>query len=1102
VSAATVTCPSCGQENPAAFRMCGMCGASLVGESAAPREERKVVSIVFCDLVGSTARAERADPEDVRAQLSTYHNAVRADLEHYGGTVEKFIGDAVVAVFGAPLVHEDDPERAVRAAIAIRDRALEEGGAEVRIAVNTGEALVSVGSRPEAGEGLVAGDVVNTAARLQSAAPVNGILVGEATYRATERAIEYREHAPVEAKGKAQPVRVWEAVDARSALGLDVDLRPVTRLVGRQRELDQLAGALERARAEREPQLVTIVGVPGMGKSRLVQELSVAVEDLPDLIRWRQGRSLPYGEGVSFWALGEMVKAEAGILETDRADAARTKLQRTVQNACDGGDAPWVEDALKPLLGLGEEGAGGERREESFVAWRRFLEALAEQRPTVLVFEDLHWADEGLLDFVDALVDRATDVPLLVVASARPELLARRPGWGGGKPNAVTLSLAPLSERETAELVHALLDRAVLPADVQAAVLARAGGNPLYAEEFARLVAERGSAEGDLPVPDTVQALIAARLDALGRDEKRVLQDAAVVGKVFWPGALEHDVSEPLLHGLERREFIRRERRSAVGGELQYAFRHVLVRDVAYSQIPRAERAAKHEQAAAWIESLGRGEDVAELLAHHYVSALEYSRAAGRDTAALGARARPALAEAGQRARALGALEAAGRFFDAAIELAPDHDEVWAHLVLERANATMYTHVPELGPVADACNVFRAAGSAEDAARAEMALGEFEWLHARRANADEHFSAAEALVAGAPPSAGKAMVVAELARFAALGDANDHARELATEALDMAEPLDLPHVRANALNSRGIARVMLGDRGGVEDLEICIETARGRNAPELIRGVGNLASVLTGLGELERARALTSEGLDLALELGVAEATWWLKGETANLLYMEGRWDEARTLLEELVETYTRTEFWMDPVVYAWRARLAVARGEGESARPWLERAVSRGREARDQQMLCPSLAIGARLLEELGNGEGVALAREVMSRSREKPRGSLPDDWLKEVWFVLYRNGVEAELAPMLAEFVPTPWVEAVLALTNRDFAHAGHVYEQLGAQTFAADVRLWSAGWLRDQGRRAEADAELERSLAFWRSVGATRYIRDGERLLAAAS
>jgi class 3 adenylate cyclase len=323
------TCPRCGEEVAENAKFCPECGEALAPR-AAPREERKVVTVVFCDLVGSTAKAEQLDPEDVRALLSSYHERVRVELERFGGTVEKFIGDAVMAVFGAPVTHEDDPERAVRAALAVRDAAIQDGAFQVRIAVHTGEALVAVDARPAEGEAMVAGDVVNTAARLQSAAPENGVLVGDQTYRATERVIEYREHEPVPAKGKAEPVRTWEAVQARSRFGVDLARASRAPLVGRDRELALLVGLLERVKAERAPQLVTLVGVPGIGKSRLLAELFAAVERSEDLVSWRQGRSLPYGDGVSYWALGEMVKAQAGVLETDEPAEAEAKLRAAV----------------------------------------------------------------------------------------------------------------------------------------------------------------------------------------------------------------------------------------------------------------------------------------------------------------------------------------------------------------------------------------------------------------------------------------------------------------------------------------------------------------------------------------------------------------------------------------------------------------------------------------------------------------------------------------------------------------------------------------------------------------------------------------------------
>jgi class 3 adenylate cyclase len=605
-------CAQCGRENPADARFCNACGAPLAAAAPAARRERKVVTALFADLVGFTSRAEQLDPEDVRALLEPYHARLKQELEHHGGTVEKFIGDAVMALFGAPVAHEDDAERAVRAALAIQ--AAVGGEPHVRVGVATGEALVTLDARPAEGEGMAAGDVVNTAARLQSAAPVDGVLVDDTTYRATRDAIVYREHEPVTAKGKAEPVVVWEAVEPRARLGTDVAHDARTALVGRERELGVLRDALARARAERAPQLVTLIGVPGIGKSRLVWELQQHVDADPELITWRQGRCLSYGEGIAFWALGEMVKAQAGLLETDTAEEAEAKLAETVAALVPAPEREWVRGHARPLAGL--PGAGGSGRDEAFAAWRRLLEAMAEQRPAVLVFEDLHWADDGLLDFVDHLVDWAAEVPMLVVCTARPELLERRPAWGGGKLNAATLALSPLTAEDSARLVGLLLDQPLLPAPLQAALLERSEGNPLYAEQYVRMLADRGllvreaggwrlAGDEELPLPDTLQATIAARLDGLPPEEKLLLQDAAVHGKVFWLGALgETPALVERLHQLERKGFVRRARRSSVAAESEYAFAHALVRDVAYGQIPRLERARKHRTAAEWTERL------------------------------------------------------------------------------------------------------------------------------------------------------------------------------------------------------------------------------------------------------------------------------------------------------------------------------------------------------------------------------------------------------------------------------------------------------------------------------------------------------------------
>jgi class 3 adenylate cyclase/tetratricopeptide (TPR) repeat protein len=1098
-----LTCPACGSENAADAKFCSQCGARL-DVAARPVEERKIVTVVFCDLVGSTAKAERLDPEDVRAQLSSYHGRVRSELERYGGTVEKFIGDAVVAVFGAPLVHEDDAERGVRAALAIRDWALDEDAVDVRLAVNTGEALVSVDGRAEAGEGLVAGDVINTAARLQGAAPVNGILVGEKTYAATEQHIEYRPREPVAAKGKQEPVAVWEAVSARALLGVDVDLRPVTRLVGRRRELDQLLDALARARAEREPQLVTIVGVPGMGKSRLVQELSVLLEAEPDLIRWRQGRSLPYGEGVTYWALGEMVKAEAGILESDPAGVAESKLHETVARVCSDHDVEWLRSMLQPLVGIADDASGGDRRSEAFAAWRRFVEGLAEENPTVLVFEDLHWADDGLLDFVDNLVDWATDVPLLVVATARPELLARRSHWGGGKPNSATLSLAPLSEAETAELVHAVLERSVLPADVQAAVLARAGGNPLYAEEFARMVAERGEVTD---LPDSLQGLISARLDLLTRAEKELLQDAAVLGKVFWPGALidsgrDESALDDALRALERKEFVRRERRSSVEGELQYVFRHVLVRDVAYAQIPRARRAERHEHVADWIERRVRGEDAAELLAHHYSSALEYSKATGRDVSKLGARARVALRDAGRRAVALNSFLSAARFFDAAVQLTPEDDPEWPRVVLEHAEAAVYVDIAGDQELLRAHELLLA-GDVHDAARAEMLLGEYRWLRGDPAGSHEHFRAAAEFARHMTDENTKLRVLANLARFAALGDENERAVALGRQGLVLAEKLGHDEMRAHLLNTIGVARTALGDDAGLANLEESRAIARRVGGPEYLRASGNLASVLAVHGHLQRSAELHLEAFEVAREIGYEEPTRWLATEIAFDHMLVGDWSEAHRIVDELIAGYETSPFWIQPQTRICRARMLLAEGAVDDAVVDAERAVELVRGSPVFQSLCGPLAFRARLHAELGQTKDAAGLAEELLTTWGETRAGYVELWALDAWFVSRSCGSEARLQSAIDEFgVAIPWLEVVTSLIRRDFGAAVERLELMGAVSAAAEARLWAGECLVEQGRHADASANLERAIAFWRSIGAARYLQRSESLLAAAS
>jgi class 3 adenylate cyclase len=615
------SCPNCGRENPPDARFCNACGAPLAPAAPSFVEERKIVTVLFVDLVGFTARAERLDPEDVRAIQTPYFARVREAIESFGGTVEKYIGDAVMAVFGAPVAHGDDPERAVRAALALLDANKAEPDLQMRIAVNTGEALVSLAPNAAQSEGLVAGDVVNTAARLQSAAPVNGILVGEETYRATRSAIDYEDAEPVVAKGKEAPVLVWRAVAARGAPGERAAGR--VPMVGRESELDALRNIWARVTTERRPQLVTLFGPAGIGKSRLTAEFTELVRI--EGARVIRGRSLPYGGVTPYGSFAAQVKQVAGMFDTDPVDEAAAKLERATRALLDG-DAGEVASHMAMLIGLGQEGAVGDRQ-TLFYSARRFVEALASEQPTVLVFEDIHVAAASLLDLLEMFASRVRDVPLLLLTQARPELLAERPRWGGGLPTYSALQLEPLSGDDANELARRLLEAAGATGVEATVELAEtAEGNPLFLEELAVTVAE-GRAEPD-ELPTSIRGIVAARIDTLPADEREAILDASVVGKVFWPGALGNATADTL-DALEGRDLIRRDPVSRLGEHPQFAFKHQLIREVAYATLPRARRRERHKAIALFLEeAVGEVGDVAPALADHWREAGELERAA------------------------------------------------------------------------------------------------------------------------------------------------------------------------------------------------------------------------------------------------------------------------------------------------------------------------------------------------------------------------------------------------------------------------------------------------------------------------------------------
>jgi class 3 adenylate cyclase/tetratricopeptide (TPR) repeat protein len=1097
-------CTKCGRENPDDARFCNSCAAPLVSREP-PREERKIVSVLFADLVGFTDRAERMDPEDVRALQDPYWGHLRSELERHGGTAEKFIGDAVMALFGAPVAHEDDPERAVRAALAIRDWAREQEKIQVRIAVTTGEALVRLGAHPLGGEGMASGDVVNTASRLQKAAPANGIAVDERTYRSTKHVIDYRSREPLEVRGKAKLVSTWEAVEARSRFGVDVITHDRTPLIGRRRELELLRATLARVREEGAPQLFTIVGVPGIGKSRLVYELMQAVADDPSgIVTWRQGRSLPYGDGVTFWALAEMVKAQAGILETDADEQAEEKLARAVrQLVADDAEAAWVERQVRPLIGLGgERDVSGERRSEARAAWRRFFEALAEWRPLVLVFEDLHWADDGLLDFVDSLVEWVRDVSLLVVATARPELLERRSSWGGGKANATTLSLSPLSEEETGHLISALVKESFLLPELQAALSAHAEGNALYAEQYVRMMGERGQAQ-ELPMPETVHGIIAARLDALSDSEKCLLQNAAVFGKVFWDsavlalGGIDGVDAAECLHALDRKEFVQRARRSSVAGAREYAFRHVLFRDVAYSQIPRAVRAEKHRCAAEWIESLGRSEDHAEMLAHHYLSALELARAAGRSTIALADTARISVRRAGDRALGVNGFESAAVYYEQALELWPETDPEWPQVLFAHARA-LYGSGAAGG--ADALKDARAelyeSGDVEGAAEADAMLADIWWDRGQPRQADEHVGRALTLIYDRPPSPAKAHVLSLVARARMRASDNEEAIAVAREAMALAEAFDLQDLRADTLITMGTARWIEGDLDATADLEHGLQIALEHNALSAVwRGYNNLAIAVGARGELARHDELLGEAVQLANRLGARDRVRFL---AAQLIWGErrrGQWDNAlRSADEFIAECEAGSPHRQEQGMRLLRAKIHVARGDVKAALLDCDQALALARDSHDPGWLSEALGSAVEIHAEAGRlDEARALADEVLSYD---PTPDLDEVISKLAWHAHSLGLDEQQLRPHL-EAVRSFWRRvAELALAGA-FEELADLCAELSFTDREAEARLRAAEALLETGRLDEARAHLRKALAFFRSVRATRFIRLAETL-----
>jgi class 3 adenylate cyclase/tetratricopeptide (TPR) repeat protein len=1046
-------CLTCGAEVPPQARFCPSCGAPVETEAgvvAPPLEERRLVTILFADLAGFTEHSDRADPEDVRRILVPFHAVAKEEIERFGGTLDKFIGDAAMGVFGAPMAHEDDPERAVRAALAIRDR-VSDGNLPVRIAVHTGEALVTSGEGPTVGE-RVAGDVVNTASRLQSFAPEGAVIVGEPTERATRHVIEYEALPATRVKGKAEALHAHVAMNVRTDTPeRDEDDPPP--FVGRIRERELLHDLLGRTIGDRTPRLVTVVGEPGIGKTRLVQDLHEHLRTTHDGTSWHRGRCRPYGESITYAALDEIVRSIAGIAPGAAATEVRSRLDAHV-GALDlsADDRDWMAVRLHPLVGLPADDDAPADGEETFTAWTRFLEASAERSPLTAVIEDLHWADEALLEFLERLMERAPDVPLFLLCTARPELFARRPGWAAAAPHSTTISLSPLTDAEMAELLSALLLRSVMSTADGEVLLRRAGGNPLYAREFVHMLEDRGADEGrgaDEPlgaagasVPDTVQALIAARLDALEAADRVVLQAAAVIGDRFWLGAiaaLEPTASdlEGTLRTLQRRGLIRRSSTSAIEGEAEFSFAHALIRDVAYGRLPRAARSRLHRDMTAWLETVADTSMTAQadLLASHATRALDLARAAGLDDdiAELEASTLRYLVAAGDRQQSLDAARAA-TYYGQALALAPPG----AERAEIRRTATSLGWRSGGMTSDEALEEYRTAGreamEAGDPRLAARVLRRIYYQLGLRGDTAGAHDALEQAIALVEQDGGAKEVLAEL--YACRSEAEMFAGR-SEDSLRWAErALELPHtdtVALMALHLRGNARCETGDLGGVDDLRRALEIAEDSGVAidivtsysYLLEWVGLEDGPSTGL-PMNRAT------VDLCRRRGIEGQGMWSRAEGLWLRFDAGLWDE---LLDEVRDLEAWAEAHGDAqittVARLYRGRVLTLRGEADTAVALADGFMPVARQIEDLQVLAPALVVAVVAHAAAGDPPAAAALAEEFDLATADGPTEYRELYLPEVVRALIGAG-EAGLAAHIVGDRPVHVRRTRLAVTS----------------------------------------------------------------------
>jgi class 3 adenylate cyclase/predicted ATPase len=1144
-------CPACGAANEPGDAFCGECGAALGAAAspgaspaapaarAEPAAERRLVSVLFADLVGFTPLSESRDPEEVRELLSRYFDTARRLIGLYGGTVEKFIGDAVMAVWGTPVATEDDAERAVRAgldlvaAVSALGQEVDAPELRLRAGVLTGEAAVTLGAE---GEGMVAGDLVNTASRIQSAAEPGTVLVGDATRRACEPTVVFAEAGSFELKGKAEPTPLFRALRVtsgrRGALkseGLEAPF------VGRDRELRLVKELFHASAAERRAHLVSVTGIGGIGKSRLAWEFEKYVDGLAETTYWHRGRCLAYGEGVTYWALADMVRMRCRIAEDDETAQAASKLEATLSEVIlDADERTFVEPRLAQLLGLAEHGVSSERH-DLFAAWRLFFERLADTYPTALVFEDMQWADESLLDFVEYLLEWSRSSPLYVLTLARPELADRRPNWGAGHRNFTSLYLDPLPEPAMRDLLDGLVPG--LPNELCDRILARAEGVPLYAVETVRMLLDRGLLvqEGaayhltgeveELDVPETLHGLIASRLDGLPAQERRLLQDASVVGKTFTAAALaavsaiELAELEPLLGSLVRKEVLGVQADPTSPERGQYGFLQDLVRHVAYETLSRRERRDRHLAAAGHLEAAFAEDEIAEVVAAHYVAASEALPDAD-DAEEVRAKAQAALVRAADRADALGAAAELCRYAEQAARLTDD--TLARAALLDRAGwhsvyAADWPGAEQL--LGEAAEVYEASGASRDAARVGSRLATVVGWQGRAEECARRHEQAYAVLSEEPPDEDLALVAASLAgAYAFLGE-RQKAVEMAEQAIELGEQIGSAGALIRAFSNKAIAT------HGKRPEEALALQSRARALARESRDTEREFSALFNLSDLcfsrdryDDALAYLADGLQIARRRGSRTGEWSMLAEATYALTMTGRWQDALARYAEIPEGRLRDA--QTGSLLSSALQILVYRGDLERAQAmlavyadWEDTA-----DVQDRHMYLAGLAsvrrLEGRLADALEAGTSAAeLARSAAGEAAQATKQGLVE--AIEAALALGDTARAIELVESIEAVPPglrSPYMAAQARrfharLVGADdaadeaFRDAADRLRHLGIVFWLGVTLLEHGEWLAAHGRRDEAEPLLAESSEIFERLEAAPWAKRAEAARAAA-